>query len=374
MYIERYETRNALVKYPVCRFVVQSLNTLRGRAKSDFHIDLVLSVDGLLTLVKSVYGILKKHQQFAESYRTFNWRLHFHGDVFTLADPDIHHFHLLRYPIYNGQSGWFEGSNVSFRFSVTDVHAAEIFPSQIGSYPRIKVVAQHQTLPPSAQGMFTDLMEDDWLSDESKIQAREFSNSFREYLGGANVWRQDTFGEFYRDRPHPAKWSKSEEDVLILLIQSGYKFQESWLNVLHYAFLNRSEVGTARQWYKIRRRENMAGSLESNDKEKRDGNCVVKAKALCSKILESHLRAGVPELGEDPRKRKLVTESSESTASSNTALGCMLKRRKVSFSPSTIETEFDDHDRVTQESLGGKNEYSKIARRIEESGRGLGTT
>ncbi len=343
MYLDCHAPSSEPSGHPVCRFLVQSLCSSRGRAKNDFYVDLVLSVDGLLTLVKSVYGILKRHRKLEESYRNLHWRLHFHGDVFTLADPEIHNFCLLKYGLRNGQSGWFEGSTSSFRFSIFDMHAGEISHSLVSSYPKIELAAT----PRAGKCLlmvtsYTSLMKDDWLSDERKEYARHFKKRFRGFMSGANVWSQNATGEIFRDRPKPPKWTEREEQVLICLIHAGSKFQESWQNVLQHAFVNRSEVGTAQQWYKIRKRlKNNTTSRESTG-ESNEREMIIEAKAICTMILEDHLKAGVPELGEHPHKRKVdvVSESQESSS-----LSSLSKRRKVSFSPSsTLETGTDDGD------------------------------
>jgi hypothetical protein len=337
MHLGYYEPRTDLERHPVCRFQIQSLCSSKGRAKDDFYIDLVWSVDGLLTLVKSVYGILKKFQKLDESYRTLHWRLHFQGDVFTLADPETHHFHLLRYALQDGQSGWFEGSNSSFRFTVLHTHLAEICPSRIGNYPKIEVVERLRTQPANnsiTTRTFTDLMKDDWLSEEQKVQAQDFNKRFREFMSGANVWNQNATGDVFRDRPKPPKWSEKEEEVILCLIQSGFKFQESWQNILRHAFVNRSEVGVAQQWYKLRRR----GKERSSESLNSLTACmlIVRSKALCIEILGNHLKTGVPELGEHPQKRK-IEEVSESHDSGSTEFAYSQKRRRISFSPSTME-------------------------------------
>jgi hypothetical protein len=341
MYLEYYEPRIELERHPVCRFLIQSLCSSKGRAKNDFYIDLVSSVDGLLTLVKSVYGIVKKFQKLEESYRTLHWRLHFQGDVFTLADPETHHFNMLRYALQDGQSGWFEGSNASFRFTVLHTHLSEICPSRIGNYPKIEVVKRFRTLPAntSIPSTFTDLIKDDWLTDEQKTQGQDFNKRFREFSSGANVWNQNATGDFFRDRPKPPKWTEQEEEVIACLIQSDFKFQESWQNILRHAFVNRSEVGAAQQWYKLRKRSKET-ALESLDSSTA---CmlIIRSKALCSDILENHLKTGVPELGEHPQKRK-AEEVSESQDSGSTGFTSLRKRSRVSFSPSTIEETIVD--------------------------------
>jgi hypothetical protein len=290
MYNHQNHQGYEVIKHPICRFFVQGIC---GGAKSDFHVDLVLSVDGLLTLIKSVYGLLNKHQKTPDTYRSFNWRLHFHGAVFTIEDPDIHHFHLLQHPIRNGQTGWFEGSNINFRFSVVSVYAGEICPSKLSYYPKIYVL--------KTQSSFTSEMKEDWLSDELKGNAKDFHRRFREYMSGANVWNQDASGDYFRDRPKPPKWTSQEDEILSLLVHSGYKFQESWQCFLQYSFLNRSEVGTAQQWYKVRKRQL---SDISSDSDQSKGDMIIQAKQLCMDLMEQHLKVGVPELGDHPLKRK----------------------------------------------------------------------
>lgn len=284
-----YET----VKHPVCRFFVQGLSSSKGRAKSDVYVDLVLNVDGLLSLIRAVYDLMNQYFKTEESYRATNWRLHFHGDVFTIADPDIHHFHLLQYPIRNGQTGWFEGCNINFRFSILSVFAGETCSSKLDSYPRVYIGKSRGTLS-------ADIKED-WLSDEMKNNAKDFHRRYRDYMAGANVWNQDASGAYFRDRPKPPKWTPTEEKILSLLVQSGHKFQESWQNILQFCFLNRSEVGTSQQWYKVRKRE--LSDLSSESDQSRE-DLVVHAKQLCRDLMEKHFKLGVPELGEHPLKRK----------------------------------------------------------------------
>jgi hypothetical protein len=322
----QYRQPYEVVKHPICRFLVQGLSSNKGRAKNDFHVDVVLTVDGLLTLVKSVFGVLNKHHRISETYRSLRWRLHFHGDVFTLADPDIHSFRLLQYPLRNGQTGWFEGSNASFRFSVLSVQSGEICSSKLACYPKILVAPS-----PTQNRSFTPEMREDWLSEELKVRAKDHHRRFREYMSGANVWNQDASGDYFRDRPKPPKWTPQEEDILALLIHSGYKFQESWLSILQYCFVNRSEVGTAQQWYKVRKRQ-FSDSSHSDQSPKED--MIMEAKSLCLDHLELQLKARVPELGEHPLKRKNNTtfvQSQESNTLSAT------KRRKVTFSPPTSD-------------------------------------
>ena len=346
MYDEYSNTRHS-----VSRFLVQGLRSNNGRAKNDFYVDLVMSVDGLLTLVKSVYGILKRHRKLDESYRNLGWRLHFHGGVYTLADPEIHSFHLLQYALREGQSGWFEGSNATFRFSVVAIHPGEIGEGQIANFPKIEVapVSSRTESPTLIMKKYTALMKDDWLSDERKAEALRYSKQFRDFMSGANVWCQDASGDFFRDRPKPPKWTEKEERVLFCLIQSGFKFQESWQKILQHAFVTRSEVGTAQQWYKIRKRESKVGvsSKEWADDPSRQNHMIVEAKSICTEILEEHLRCGVPELGEHPLKRK-ATELAERQESSSPTSSLSAKRRKVNFSPvSACEPGMDDGDVVT---------------------------
>jgi hypothetical protein len=340
----------SLVRHSVSRFLVQGLRSNNGRAKNDFYIDLVMSVDGLLTLVKSVYGILKRHRKLDESYRNLGWRLHFHGGVYTLADPEIHSFHLLKYAIRKGQSGWFEGSNATFRFSVVAIHPGEIGEGQIANFPKIEVapVCPRTPSPTLIMKKFTSLMKDDWLSDDRKADALRYSKRFRDFMSGANVWSQDASGDYFRDRPKPPKWTEKEERALLCLIQSGFKFQESWQKILQHAFVTRSEVGTAQQWYKIRKREckftNCSNELTDPT---RQNYMIVEAKSICTEILEEHLSCGVPELGEHPLKRKeaVLAERQESSSPTSSLLA---KRRKVSFSPvSACEPGLDDGDVVT---------------------------
>ena len=352
MYDEYHPTKEEpLVRHSVGRFLVQGLRSHNGRAKNDFYMDLVMSVDGLLTLVKSVYGILKRHRKLDESYRNLGWRLHFHGGVYTLADPEIHSFHLLQYAIREGQSGWFEGSNATFRFSVVAIHRGEIGEEQIANFPKIEVVAPISSCseaPASIMKKYTALMKDDWLSDDRKADALHYSTQFRDFMSGANVWSQDASGDYFRDRPKPPKWTDKEERVLFCLIQSGFKFQESWQKILQHAFVTRSEVGTAQQWYKIRKRDSKScvSSKELTDPS-RQNRMIVEAKSICTEILEEHLRCGVPELGEHPLKRK-ATELAERQESSSPTLSLSAKRRKLNFSPvSACEPGIDDGDVVT---------------------------
>ena len=335
MYCDYYQPPTEVIWHPVCRFSIQNLCSRKGRAKNDFQVDLVLTVDGLLTLVKSAYRILRRHQKLEENFRNLHWRIHFQGEVFTLADSEVHHFNLLRYPLHDGQSGWFEGSNASFRFTVTQAMVDEICPSKIVNYPKMDVVeaVRPRTTAVAVAKSFTPSMKEDWLSADSKAQAQDFNHKFREYMSGANVWSQNATGEFFRDRPKPPKWSTKEEDVLLSLIRAGCKFQESWQSILRHAFINRSEVGVAQQWYKIRKRASNDASLDLSDRSS-DSKLIVEAKTLCSEILEDHLRAGVPELGDHPLKRKLsgeiTSESQESISLGNTS--SMLKKRRVSIS------------------------------------------
>jgi len=304
----------------VCRFLVQGLCSSRGRTKSDFHVDLVLSVDGLLSLIKAIYGILNKHHKILDHYRSLHWRVHFHGDVYTLSDPEIHHFHLLKHPLANGQSGWFEGSNASFRFTVVQAVSNEICPSKLCDYPRISLL-------PSQPVAFTEEMKDDWLSDRLKIQAHDYRIQFREFMGGANVWQKDECGEYYRDRPRSPKWSIAEEKIMALLIHAGCKFQESWLNVLRHAFVKRSEAGTAQQWYKIRKKQK--NGTDSSDSENSGGDgALAQVKTMSLNFLEKQLKEGVPELGEHPLKRT-VSDLDENGQGYHDLSSS--KRRKVSF-------------------------------------------
>jgi hypothetical protein len=274
-----------------------------------------LSVDGLLTLIKSAYGVLNKHNKTYDTYRSLSWRLHFHGDVHTLADPGIHHFHLLQHQLRNGQTGWFEGSNASFRFSVVEVHAGEISPNKLSHYPKIAVARTPRS--------FSPVLKDDWLSSELKVRATEFRHEFKEYMGGANIWGRDASGDYFRHQPNPPKWTPKEEGILSVLVLSGYKFQESWLGILQYAFVKRSEVGTAQQWYKVRKKQ----VSDSSDREHSKEDMIVQAKHSCLDLLQGYLKAGVPQLPDHPLKRK--NEVLAESFGSNILLGP--KRRRVSF-------------------------------------------
>lgn len=354
MYDEYSHTQHeCLERHSVSRFLVQGLRSNDGRAKNDFYVDLVMSVDGLLTLVKSVYGILKRHRKLEESYRNLGWRLHFHGGVYTLADPEIHSFHLLKYSIRMGQTGWFEGSNATFRFSVVTILPGEIGEGQIANFPKIEIApissSRTESPPPLIMKKYTALMKDDWLSDDRKADALRYSKQFRDFMSGANIWSQDASGDYFRDRPKPPKWTGNEERVLFCLIQSGFKFQESWQKILQHAFVTRSEVGTAQQWYKIRKREGKGGisSKEVTDPS-RQNQMIMEAKSICTEILEERLRCGVPALGEHPLKRKAAVLAERQDSSSPTS-SLLAKRRKVTFSPvSACEPGVvDDGDVIT---------------------------
>jgi hypothetical protein len=313
--------RHNAFKHPICRFLIQGLSSSNGRSKSDFHVDLVLSVDGLLTLVKSVYGVLNTQFRSHETHRGFHWRLHFQGEVYRFSDPDIHHFDLLRQPLRSGQTGWFEGSTASFRFSIVNTHMGEICSTRLVQYPKISVVVPPRELTPE--------MKADWLSDEMKLRAKDFNFRCKKYnMNGANIWNQDAAGDYFRDTPKPTKWTKFEEDILSLVVRSGHKFQESWNNILQYCLLSRSEVETSQQWYKQRKRLSLDVS-DSDDDSK--GGFILEAKRLGSILQQAHLKAGVPEHREHPlRKRNHVLGEASKSNSFPPA-----KRRRVSFQGET---------------------------------------
>ena len=191
---------------------------------------------------------------------------------------------------------------MNFRFSVASVYSGEICASKLAYYPKIYVV--------KSQSIYTSEMKDDWLSDELKEEAKDFHRRYREYMNGANVWNQDASGEYFRDRPKFPKWTSKEDEILARLVHSGFKFQESWQCILRFCLLNRSEVGTAQQWYKVRKRQ-LLDTLSDSDQSRED--MIVQAKEASIDLLEKHLKAGVPELGDHPLKRKnsILTESQE---------------------------------------------------------------
>jgi hypothetical protein len=263
--------------HQVCRFIVQGLASRRGRARSDFHVDLLTSVDGLLTLVMAVYGVLNKNGVEKESYRCVKWRLNFGGVSFGLCDAEIHHFDLLRNSLQDGQTGWFKGASVSFRFSVASACREEISSTMLSSYPKIQVIRRGTS--------FSSSMNHDWLSADKRARALQFRQDFREHLDGANVVL-----------PKAPKWTSAEDDILYRLIKSGNTFQECWKSILQYGFVNRSEVGTSQEWYKIRK--NRIAPQMDQDPSKPE--FIVKAKMRCAELLEKHLQSGIPILEKHP--------------------------------------------------------------------------
>jgi hypothetical protein len=261
--------------HQVCRFIVQGLASRRGRARSDFHVDLLTSVDGLLTLVMAVYGVLNKNSIEKESYRCVKWRLNFGGVSFGLCDAEIHQFKLLQNSLRDGQTGWFKGASVSFRFSVESACTKEISSGMLSSYPKIQVIRRGTSLSSS--------MNHNWLSADKRARALQFRQDFREYLDGANASKA-------------LKWTSEEDDILYPLIKSGNKFQECWKSILQYGFVDRSEVGTSQEWYKIR----MNRTSPQMDQDPSKPELIVKAKRRCAELLEKHLQAGIPVLGKNP--------------------------------------------------------------------------
>lgn len=315
MYMCHPPPRYEVHRHPIIRFTVHGLCSSSGRARSDFQVELVTTVDGLVTLVKSVYGVLNKHHKLNESYRNLHWRLHFQGDVFTLAEPEIHHFHLLPQPIRDGQMGWFEGSNASFRFSVDTVYAGDICPSKLIEFPKISLLPSPPSSPKST--LSSDLrvepkLKEGWLSEDMKSKSKDFRQRFKIFMSGANVWTKDVNGDYFRDRPKPPKWEANETAILSLLISSGCKFQESWLKILQYCFVTRSEVGTSQQWYKVRKRQKVALDASSSASEPSNKEDMMnEVERLCLAHLHQLLEVDVPELGEHPLKRKLPAVLSE---------------------------------------------------------------
>ena len=280
--------------HQVCRFIVQGLASRRGRARSDFHVDLLTSVDGLLTLVMAVYGVLNKNSIEKESYRCVKWRLNFGGVSFGLCDANIHQFKLLRDPLRDGQTGWFKGASVSFRFSVESACTKEIPSSMLSTYPKIKVIRQGTS--------FSSSMSQNWLSADKRARALQFRQDFREYLDGADVWNKDCSGGSSRDRPKAPKWTSEEDDILYPLTKSGNTFQECWKSILQYGFVNRSEDGTSKEWYKIRNNR----ISPQMDQYSFKPEFIIKAKRRCAELLEKHLQAGIPVLRKHP-----LSESNE---------------------------------------------------------------
>jgi hypothetical protein len=274
--------------HQVCRFIVQGLVSRRGRARSDFHVDLLTSVDGLLTLVMAVYGVLNKNSTEKESYRCVKWRLNFDGVSFGLCDADIHQFQLLQSPLRDGQTGWFKGASVSFRFSVERACTKEISSGMISSYPKIQVIRRGIS--------FSSSMDHDWLSADKRARALQFRQDFREYVDGANIWKKEWSGDYFRDHPKAHTWTSEEDDILYRLIKSGNTFQDCWKSILQYGFVNRSEVGTSQEWYNIRKNR----TSPQIDQDPSKPELIVKAKRRCAELMEKHLQAGIPVLGKHP--------------------------------------------------------------------------
>jgi hypothetical protein len=236
----------------------------------------------------AVYGVLNKNSIEKESYRCVKWRINFGGVSFGICDTEIHHFKLLQNPLRDGQTGWFRGASVSFRFSVESACTKEISSGMLSSYPKIQVIRRGTSL--------SSFMSNDWLLADKRARALQFRQDFREYLDGANVWNKDRSGGYFRDRPKASKWTSEEDDILYPLIKSGNTFQECWKSILQYGFVNRSEVGTSQEWYKIRK--NRTSLQIDHDPSKPE--LIVKAKRRCAELLEKHLQAGIPVLGKHP--------------------------------------------------------------------------
>jgi hypothetical protein len=289
MFVEAYHPpRTEYVQHPVCRFLVQSLCCSKGRAKSDFFVDLVLSVDGLLILVKSVYGVLKNCQRLDESYRTLQWRLHFQGNVFTLADPEVHHFRFTT--LHDGQTGWFEGSTVSFRFTVFETHVSDICASQVGTYPRIEV-APHQTgeSPITSTGDHFNPLKDDLISEEPKTRSLESRKTKK------NIGEESSY-ETHR-------WTTREDCVVTNLTESGFTLEESCQENHQFVFIKKTKSVAAKQRNKLSRVEQVSPKKRIDQPKPQGAILLQDAKVGSDDVIEGYFGKGVPQFQTSCRKR-----------------------------------------------------------------------
>lgn len=249
---------------------------------TDFFVDVVLSVDGLLTLIKSVYGILRKYQGLEESYRNPHWRLHFQGNVLTLMDPEIHSFAFLQYALQNGQAGWFEGSNSSFRFKVFNTHIDEICPSLIGKYPRVEVAIKTRE---QRESCLTPELCDDWISPKMKANACYLRSSYAyDEANGENFCESHESDSQICDSNSFSKWTSSEKHILSLLLQTGNSFEDCWTSILQYTFIAKSKKDTAEQWQQLR--SLLPGEVSENEEDiVLKGHIVIQVKSLCREII-----------------------------------------------------------------------------------------
>jgi hypothetical protein len=297
---------------PVCRFLVQSVSCTKGRSKRDFYVDLVLAVDGLLTLIKSVYGILKKSQRMDETYRSLHWRLHFQGEVFTLADPEVHHFRFTN--VCKGQTGWFEGSKVSFRFTVLDTHSSEICSNRVGSYPRIEVAPHHII------GESTSVVDQFWISDEEKMKSLESCDDSQDSMN-------DT-GPTVLCKAHRCT---AEDLVTTDLTHPHVSFKDSCKVILQYAAINGTKPVTAIPWEKHSSEEQFLNMMRLDPLKARGTLAQEERKAFAHGLLEGHSYEGYR------RRMRPVEEGNNYQMHTEIGpLGLMPKRRRlVSFTTMT---------------------------------------
>mmetsp|Transcript_21444 Transcript_21444/g.35500 ORF Transcript_21444/g.35500 Transcript_21444/m.35500 type:complete len:386 (-) Transcript_21444:80-1237(-) len=280
----------------VCRFLIQNIQARSEHAKSNYHVDLLVSQHGLFDIVLQVWEILMNESLTQDLYTSHLWSLQFNKVRYSygwrrcsgatvknhLDEESI--IPLKDLNVSTGQKGHFNGESASFDFVLVDAdykHPA----AAVDEYPKTTALA----------ASFTSDLSNDWIHSNAGLEqaALEFRKNYKEYIqGDQNEWRHDrqTY-EFVLCKPESPRWTHEEETIMGLLLRAGCKFVKSWKSVLQYTLVHRAQTAASGQWYKLQREAYRLEYIGRNlDTEAR----MVLAKRLAKSHLESALEQGVP--------------------------------------------------------------------------------
>lgn len=141
----------------------------------------------------------------------------------------------------------------------------------------------------------------DFLTVEEMARALGYRDAFIAYMAGDNAWvRCRKSRTFVVGKPESPCWgyaNNPEVTLLILLLKSGAKFEQSWDSILRYGLPRRTEGATSMKWYQLRKQDYVTEGIARG---KSSGKMILDAKRIARNLMEAALAHGVPVLGPRP--------------------------------------------------------------------------
>ena len=140
-----------------------------------------------------------------------------------------------------------------------------------------------------------------FLTVKEMVGALGYCDAFITYMAGDNAWlRCHKSRTFVVGKPESPFWgyaNNPEVTLLILLLKSGAKFEQSWDSILRYGLPRRTEGATSMKWYQLRKQDYVTEGIAHG---KSSGEMILDAKRITRNLMEAALAHGVPVLGPRP--------------------------------------------------------------------------